>query len=169
MALPSILKAFNVFYNGDSYLGEVSEIQLPKLSRKVEEYRSSGMTAPVVIDMGSDKLEISHTYSGFMRDILADWGVTAVGGVMLRFAGSYEADDTGTSTAVEIVVRGRHKELDMGKAKAGDKTEFKVLTSVSYYKVIVDGVTLIEMDPLNCVEIVDGVDRTAERRLALGI
>lgn len=169
MALPSILKAFNVFYNGESYMGEASEIELPKLTRKTEEYRSGGMTAPIEIDMGNDKLELTHTYSGFMRGILSDWGVTSVGGVMLRFAGSYEADDTGTSTAVEVVVRGRHKEIDMGKAKAGDKTEFKVVTAVSYYKLVVDGVTLIEIDPLNCIETVNGNDRTAARRLAMGI
>ncbi|MBJ9626117.1 phage major tail tube protein, partial [Burkholderia multivorans] len=34
MALPSKLKNFNVFEDGTSFVGEVTEIQLPKLTRK---------------------------------------------------------------------------------------------------------------------------------------
>ena len=39
----------------------------------------------------------------------------------------------------------------------------------TYYKVIVDGETVIEIDTVNMVEIVDGVDMMAEHRAAIGL
>ncbi|MCF5956493.1 phage major tail tube protein, partial [Xanthomonas perforans] len=36
MALPKKLKALNLFNDGESYLGQVVEVKLPTLSRKME-------------------------------------------------------------------------------------------------------------------------------------
>lgn len=54
-------------------------------------------------------------------------------------------------------------------AKAGELTEIKVTTACSYYKLSIDGITVIEIDFVNMVEIVDGVDHLAQIRLALGM
>jgi hypothetical protein len=69
---------------------------------------------------------------------------------------------------VEIVVRGRHSEIDFGSAKAGEDTEFKVKTACSYYKLSINGATVIEIDLLNMVEVIDGTDRLAAQRRAIG-
>lgn len=169
MALPSILKGFNLFHDGVSFVGQCLEVELPKLSRKMEAYRSGGMDAEIEVDQGMEKLELGHNYAGFMKEILEKFGITSVGGVLLRFAGSYEREDTGEVDAVEITVRGRHKEIDFGNAKAGDKTDFKVKSTLSYYKLSVNGSVLIEIDILNMICIVNGVDLLAERRAALGL
>jgi len=168
MALPRKLKNFNVFHNSVSFIGEVQEINLPKLGRKTEDYRGAGMTGDVAIDMGNDKLELETTYGGHMRDVVAQYGITRVDGVLMRFAGAYQRDDSGDVDAVEIVMRGRHTEIDRGKAASGDKTEFKVKSALTYYKETVNGATLIEIDLINMVEIVDGVDRLAQQRAAIG-
>lgn len=39
-----------------------------------------------------------------------------------------QRDDTGETSAVEIVVRGRHEEIDFGNQKQGDDTETSVKT-----------------------------------------
>jgi len=44
MGLPRKLKNFNLFQNGVSFMGMVPEVTLPKLSRKMEEYRAGGMS-----------------------------------------------------------------------------------------------------------------------------
>ena len=87
----------------------------------------------------------------------------------LRFAGAYQRDDTGAVDAVEVVVRGRHEEIDMGDAKPGDDTEFTVKTAVSYYKLSINGVVEIEIDLVNMIEVAGGVDRLAEQRRAIGL
>lgn len=169
MALPRTLKHFNVFADGVSHAGEVEEIDLPKLSRKVEEYRAGGMNGPVEVDLGNDKLEMEATYGGLMREILKQYGTTTVDGAMLRFAGAYQREDTGAVDAVEIVVRGRHTEIDFGKAKAGSKDPFKVKSALSYYKLTVNGEVWIEIDHVNFIETVFSNDRLAEQRKAIGL
>ncbi len=169
MALPRTLKNFNVFADGVSHAGECEEITLPKLTRKLEEYRAAGMNGPVDLDMGSEKLELETTYGGLMREILKQYGVTGVDRALIRFAGAYQRDDTNDTDAVEIVVRGRHTEIDFGSGKAGNKSAFKVKSSLAYYKLTVNGEVWIEVDHVNFIEIVFGVDRLAEQRRAIGL
>jgi uncharacterized protein len=68
--------------------------------------------------------------------VLKQWG--AVDAVPLRFAGSFQRDDTGEVSAVEVVLRGRHKEIDFGEYKQGEDTETKVATECTYFK-LTDG------------------------------
>jgi P2 family phage contractile tail tube protein len=168
MSLPRKLKHFNVFYNGEEFFGQATEITLPKLAIKAEAYRGGGMPGEVDIDLGIEKLELEHSYGGLMYQIIKDFGITTVGGVLLRFSGSYQRDDTGDTDAVEAICRGRHTEVDQGNAKAGDDTEFKVKSTCSYYKLTVNGTTLIEIDMVNMIYVVDGVDRLEQHRRNIG-
>ncbi|MCY1204534.1 Phage tail tube protein FII [compost metagenome] len=169
MALPRKLKHFNIFADGVSHAGETEEITLPKLTRKLEEYRAGGMNGPIDIDLGNEKLELEATYGGLMRTILKQYGVTTADAALVRFAGAYQRDDTGEVDAVEIVVRGRHTELDFGNGKAGDNSQFKVKSSLTYYKLTVNNEVWIEIDHINFIETVFGVDRLAEQRRAIGL
>lgn len=168
MALPRKLKNMNLFNDGVTYLGQVGEVTLPKLTRKMEEWRGGGMNAPIKIDQGMEGLELEAVCGGIMRDVFGQFGIARHDGVMLRFAGAYQRDDTGQVDAVEVVVRGRHEEIDPGKAKAGDDTEFKFKITASYYKLVMNGETLVEIDVVNMVENVGGVDRLLEQRIAIG-
>lgn len=169
MALPRKLKNLNLFNDGVSYLGQIVEATLPTLTRQMEDYRAGGMNGPVKIDHGQEAIEFEWTCGGLMRSVLTQYGVTRHDGVQLRFAGAYQRDDTGDVDAVEIVVRGRHSEIDFGSAKAGEDTEFKVKTACSYYKLSINGATVIEIDLLNMVEVIDGTDRLAAQRRAIGL
>ena len=71
--------------------------------------------------------------------------------------------------AVEVFARGRWQEIDSGKAKAGDDTEVKLKARLSYYRLAVNGQNLIEIDLLNFVFIVNGVDLLDEQRRAIGL
>lgn len=168
MALPRKLKNLNLFGDGESYLGQVVEVKLPTLTRTMEEYRGGGMSGPVKIDNGQGAIELESKFGGLMRPVLRQYAAARHDAVQLRFAGSYQRDDTGLVDAVEIVVRGRHEEIDAGTAKAGEDTEFSVKTACSYYKLSINGVTEIEIDLVNMLEIVGGVDRMAQHRAAIG-
>lgn len=168
MALPRKLKHFNLFNDGESYLGQVNEITLPKLSRKMEEYQGGGMSGPVKIDHGQEAIELEWKCGGIMRSVLNQYGVTTHNGVMLRFAGAYQVEDSARVDAWEIVIRGRHQEIDPGKGKKGDDTEFSVKTVCSYYKLTQNGRTVMEFDFVNMVEIVNGEDRLAAARAVIG-
>lgn len=169
MGFPQKLKNFNLFNDGDSYMGQVGEINLPKLTRKMEEWRGAGMGRPVKADMGGEALQMDWTVGGLMRQVFEQYGVTTHNGVQLRFAGAYQAEDQADPIAVEVVVRGRHSELDPGSSKMGDDTAFKVTTEVSYYKLTMDGQDVIEIDVLGMIEKVNGVDLMAKQRAAIGL
>lgn len=167
--LPQKLKNFRVFNDGQDYLGIASEIELPKLKMAGEEYRGSGMLAPVDIDLGLEKLEMSATYGGLVVGVLRQFGLTRVDGAMLRFVGAYQGDSTATqATAAELVVRGRHMELDPGNAKAGEDTEWKVNSTLAYLKWTINGAVEVEIDVINNVYMIGGTDRMAAVRAILG-
>jgi P2 family phage contractile tail tube protein len=169
MALPKKLKAFNLFNNGENYVGQVAEVTPPKLTRKTEAYRGGGMNGPIDLDFGQEAIVLEWTCGGLMKSVLQQYGITKHDGVQLRFAGAYQAEDATRPDAVEIIVRGRHKELDFGNAKPGDDTSFKVSTSCSYYKLSINGETIIEIDFINMIEKVNGDDLLATLRNAIGL
>ncbi|GKS83223.1 phage major tail tube protein [Acidovorax sp. SUPP1855] len=169
MGLPRKLKHYALFQDGISHVGEVPEITLPKLTRKMEDYRSGGMNMPIKSDFGMDAMEMEWTAAGYMRELFLSWGAARHDAVLLRFVGALQRDDAEAVDSLEITVRGRHVELDPGNAKPGDQTAFKVKSAISYYKVVLNGETLIEIDAVNLIEIVGGVDRLAEVRSILGM
>ncbi|HFL2042464.1 TPA: phage major tail tube protein, partial [Stenotrophomonas maltophilia] len=114
MSLPSKLKNLNLFNDGASYLGQVVEVKLPTLTRKMEEFRAGGMVGPIDIDLGQEKIELEWKCGGLMRDVLRQYGAVRHNAVQLRFAGAYQREDSAEVDSVEIVVRGRHTEIDAG-------------------------------------------------------
>ncbi|MCO8066803.1 phage major tail tube protein [Acinetobacter schindleri] len=170
MALPKKLKMMDLFNEGNSYLGQTGEVTIPKLSRKLEDWRGGGMQGNVKIDLGlgDDATEFNWKLGGLDALVIKQFGAATVGAHMLRFAGSYQQDDTGQTSALEIVVRGRHEEIDFGNQKAGDDTETSVKTIWSYYKLSIDNVVIIEIDIVNNIFIVDGVDLNAQHLANIG-
>ena len=168
MALPKTLKNFDVFQNGTSFMGQMRSVSLPKLARKMEDWRGGGMDGTLKLDTGGEAMDMTLTAGGYLREAMKKFGATTVGAVQLRWAGAYQAEDTGVYDAVEIVARGRYSEIDRGDAEAGKTTEHKFKMEVSYYKESVNGVDLIEIDVLNNIFVVDGVDILAAQRAAMG-
>ena len=170
MALPKKLKLMDLFNEGNSYLGQTGEVTIPKLVRKLEDWRGGGMNGNVKIDLGlgDDTTEFNWKLGGIDELILEQFGAQTVDAIMLRFNGSYQRDDTGATSALEIVVRGRHEEIDFGNQKQGDDTETSIKTIWSYYKLSIDGVNKIEIDIPNMIEIVNGVDLMAKHKANIG-
>ena len=172
MALPRKLKYLNMFNDGLSYMGVVESVTLPKLTRKLEKYRGGGMPGAVSVDLGldDDALSLEWTLGGLPDiELWAQYASPGADSVPLRFTGSYQRDDTGAISAVEVVMRGRHKEYDGGENKQGEIGTTKMATECAYYQLTIDGKEVIEIDVINMVLKVDGVDRMAEHRKAIGL
>lgn len=171
MAMPRKLKNLNLFNDGNSYLGLVKSLTLPSLGRKMEAYRGGGMNGPVKADLGmsDDGIQFEWKTGGLDLISLRQFGAVNASSVALRFSGPYQQDDTGEVSNVEVVVRGRHETIEMGDAQPGEDTEHSMTTTCSYYKLTVDGEEIIEIDLLNFVEKVNGVDMLEKHRNAMGI
>ena len=168
MALPRKLKLMNFLADGNSYHGQVTEITQPKLAMKLEEYRAGGMFGAVKVNLGVEALEVQFKMGGYMTELLKQFG-GSIDGTPLRFAGAYQQDDSAEVTAIELVMRGRFGEIDNGTSKSGDDTEQSYTVPLTYYKLIENGRDLIEIDLLNSIFIVNGNDRLAEHRAAVGL
>ncbi|ADU70708.1 phage major tail tube protein [Pantoea sp. At-9b] len=171
MALPRKLKHLNLFNAGNNWQGLVESLTLPKVTRKFEKYRGGGMAGAVDIDMGLDDgaLDTEFTIGGTESLLFKQLGTATVDGIQLRFTGSLQRDDTNEIQAVELVVRGRHKELDSGEWKTGESSTTKVSGTNSYAKLTINGEVLYEIDLVNMIHIVDGTDLMEEHRNALGL
>lgn len=168
MALPRKLKLMNFLADGNSYRGQVTEITQPKLAMKLEAYRAGGMIGEVKVNQGIEPLDVQFKMGGYMTELLKKFG-GSIDGMALRFAGAYQQDDTEEVTSIELVMRGRFGEIDNGTSKPGDDTEQSYTVPLTYYKIIENGKDIIEIDLLNSIFIVDGNDRLAEHRAAIGI
>ncbi|HDR9512197.1 phage major tail tube protein [Burkholderia cepacia] len=169
MALPRKLKGFNLFQNGENFVGQVAEVTLPKLTRKMEDWQGGGMGGPIKVDFGNEGIQMEWTAGGFMKSVLQQYGITQHDGVLLRFAGGYQAEDSASVDAIEIVIKGRHSEIDPGTAKSKEDTSFKVTTVASYYKLSINGEDIIEIDFVNMIEKINGSDLLETLRKAIGL
>jgi len=172
MAMPRKLKLMNVFLDGYSYQGVAKTVTLPKLTRKLENWRGAGMngTAPVDLGLDDDALSMEWSLGGFPDEVIwSFYAATGADAVPIRFAGSYQRDDTGEIVAVEVVMRGRQKEIDSGEGQQGEDTESKIPVICTYYKLTMNGKELVEIDTINMIEKVNGVDRLEQHRRNIGL
>ena len=154
--LPKILKNFNVYVDGRGYAGRVDEITLPKLTIKTEEYQGAGMSAPVEIDMGMEKLELDLTFSEYDPELFKLFGLTNGSEFALTLRGALQG--TGETSPVVINVRGYFKEMDFDSWKPAEKATLKCSMALNYYKLTVNNSVLIEVDPVNMINRVNGND-----------
>ena len=112
MAMPRKLKLMNVFLNGYSYQGVAKSVTLPKLTRKLENYRGAGMngSAPVDLGLDDDALSMEWSLGGFPDSVIWElYAATGVDAVPIRFAGSYQRDlFDNLFTTLDRIVQGNH-------------------------------------------------------------
>lgn len=168
MGFPSKLKEFDTYINGVDHIGIVPELTIPKLVQKTEEWLAAGMVAPLDITLGLGKIEFDITLGGLTRSIVVDFGNPAHDATLLRFAGAYQEDGSGTVSAMEVIANGKVTEIDFGGQKKASDTAHKAKMTCTYYELNVDGENWITIDVMNMIFIVMGVDRYAAIRAALG-
>lgn len=171
MALPRKLKHLNLFNAGENWQGLVESITLPKFTRKFEKYRGGGMPGAVDIDMGLDDgaLDTEFSIGGTELQLFKQMGAVTADAIQLRFTGSIQTDSTGEVQAVELVIRGRHKEIDSGEWKTGESNSTKVFSTNSYAKLTINGEVVYEVDLMNMIENVGGTDLLEKHRSAIGL
>ena len=71
--------------------------------------------------------------------------------------------------ALRVVMQGVPIKKGPGKVEPGKKMDNELEQSVTFYKIYVDGVAVVEIDILNYVCVIDGVDYLATVREHLGM
>lgn len=164
--LPKILRACALYVDGRGYLGRATKLTLPKLTVKTEDFRAGGMDLPIEIDMGLEKLEASFELAELSATMMEHFGLFGAEiGITARGAAS---DGTEAETIV-VDMRGRWKAVDPGDWTPGESAATTYTAALSYYRLTIGGRELVEIDALNMVRRIGGVDQMSDLRTALGV
>lgn len=168
MAANDVVKNLNLFVDGRGYAGQIDDYSPPDLQLTVEDYRGGGMDTAVPIDMGMENLETSFNLISYDRDVLSLFGVAEGQQVPFRCRGALESYD-GTVTQVQHIMRGKITQLSRNTWQPGNKPQLGVTMRLDYYREEHGGQVINEIDAVNMIRIVNGVDRLAAIRAAIGI
>ncbi|MDA3922766.1 MAG: phage major tail tube protein [Salinisphaera sp.] len=168
MAANDVLKNLNLFVDGRGYAGNIDDYSPPDLSIMVENYRAGGMDASVPLDMGMEDLETSFNLIAYDRDVLSLFGVAEGNQVPFRARGALESYD-GTITQVQHIMRGKITKLARNTWQPGNKPQLGVTMRLDYYREEHGGQVIHEIDVVNMIRIINGTDRLAQIRQAIGI
>lgn len=167
MILPEVINNFNV-YDGKSnkMIGVSGEVTLSEIAAVTAALSGAGligeMNVPVVGQVGSMEQEVP--FNVLNGNVFSYFTFNKPAAVILR--GSIQNVDTSTGeikhTALKVSYNGYTKKINPGKVKGGDTMGASVTLELTYIHIELAGKTVIKIDKLNSVFIVDGVDLLAD-------
>lgn len=165
--IPEKVVNYNVYDDTDKIVGVAAEVTLPTLENMSETVSGAGILgeydSPTPGHFSSTTIEIPfRTIIDRSFSLLKNKGRS----IVLRAAQqSYDVAQGKISTrGLKITLRGMPKGLELGKLGVGATTESKNTMEVVYIKIEENGKTLLELDKLNFIYIVNGEDVLAEIR-----
>lgn len=162
--LPSTVRDFAAYAEEVGYAGRCDELKLPEVALATEEYRAGGLGGTVDLPMGHlEKMEAEMMLSGLDPEYTRVLGQEDGA---LTFRGSI--GDGFTEGEAIFEMRGFFKKAAFGDLKTGDKGSTRLTCNVRYFKATIADVVVLEVDIINKRWVVDGVDRFAAQRAALG-
>lgn len=169
MAAPeNVIKNLNMFFDGKGYAGKVRSFDPPKFTLITEEFRGGGMNGPLELTMGHEALTFGFELIDFSPDVLSLWRIREGFGTAFNLRGAME-DIDGNVKPIKWECRGKMKSLDPGTIAGGTAANLSGEAALSYVKLTHGTRVIHEIDVVNMVQIIDGVDLLQGMRDALGI
>lgn len=166
--IPQVVNRFSLYKKSDKLIGITSEVELPSVTQITDEMEGAGTGGKmeVVIIGLTENMEMKIPFMSLSKDMFSMANPNDSSDLTLR--GAIQGMDPATGKVVyismAIYARGTVKEIVPGKAKAGAKMESSITLTLNYYKITLDGEIAIEIDKLNGVYVVNGVDVLKEVR-----
>ena len=167
--IPEVLNHFNVYNEkANKLIGISGEIELPELEAITDTLEGSGVLGeiedPVTGQFASAKIKIP--FAVLYEDMFSLMNTTEPTQLTLRASMQCMDPTTGKTDyyPVKIVVRGKASTSSLGKVVKGKKMEPEVEMEILYIKVQINNKTVLELDKLNFVFVLNGVDMLAKIR-----
>ena len=169
--IPEKLINFRVYLDAVDLLG-VADVTLPSLEAMTDTVRGAGIAgeidSPVLGHFGSMACTLNWRTTTRNHAALAEQkrhNLTVRGAIQQLDAG----DGTYKAVPCKVVLGGVPKKTDLGKFEVGAAQDASTELEVTYIKLVLDGENMIELDKLNYIYAVRGVDQMAGIRTALGL
>lgn len=164
--VPEIINSFNMYRSGSKLVGVTGDVPIPALESMTNTTNGAGILGEyesiAIGHYGSTEMEIPF------RCIDADYFTlispsTAVD-LTLRGAIQYSIRTNQNTGAVgmRVVVRGRCKSIEIGTVRARGQMDSKIKLELTYIYIEMDGKPKVELDKLNEVFKINGVDMLAQ-------
>lgn len=159
----------NVYVDGNSLLGKSEEVSLPDVKYKTADHNGLGMIGDVEFFSGIEKMEAKIKWNSFYEDVLLKVANPFVP-LSMQIRSSIETYGSAGRSEKPLVayITGQSKNFPAGNFKKHDNVESESTFSVTYYKLVIDGKDIIEIDVLSNIYKVNGVDILAEYRANIG-
>lgn len=170
--VPERLTAFRVYVDGTTDLKGVADIQLPSFESMTETVKGAGIAgeyeSPTLGHFQSMKVGLNwRTVTKEMFSILRQKAQR------IDCRGAFQEYDAAAGKYIirqtRVVVQGPPTKGEPGKFETGSNTDGSSEIEALYLKVDIDGKTVVELDKLNYICRIDGIDYLADVRTALGI
>lgn len=169
--VPEKLINFRVYEDGNDLLG-IADVQLPSIEAMTETVKGAGIAgevdSPVLGHFGSMTLTLNWRTVTKPTVHLAQQRAHN-----LDLRGAIQAYNAGLGeykvTPLKVNVRCVPKKTDLGKLDVGATSDASNEFEVSYIKVTLDGITIVEIDKFNYICVIDGKDYLRDVRTALGL
>lgn len=165
--IQDVLKDFVLTNGVDKMVGRIDEFQPPNLKVKAEDFRGAGMDGVMDIDMGMEKLECSWVSSGIDRGTYSGFGIIIGVPTIVTVRAAVVDPVTGIPKPVYHTCGGQVRSIDPAAYKPGDRATLKATMTLTYYRLThtLPGVPVHEIDVINGIRIVNGVDQLLALRL----
>jgi P2 family phage contractile tail tube protein len=162
----------NLYSSGNSFLGKLEEIGLPAIKAKYVEQKGLGMIMGVELPSGFDMMTGKMKFNAVYPELIAEFG-SPYNTRKIQVRSSLESyDSSGRIAEVSVVafLSVRFKDvLPPITLKQNDSPDLESEYSASYYRLEIDGVSLIEIDAFTSVFFLNGDDQLATYRANLGL
>lgn len=161
---------FAVYENAVEYYG-MAEVALPEISNLTEEIKGAGISGSYesVILGHIEAMTLTLNFRTLIQDAVA---LLEPRNHQLDLRVAQQSKDTVSGkiivTPVKHVMVVKPKKLNPGKVAPASPAEASGEYSVTYWATFIDGEKVLEVDILNFVYFVNGVDYLADVRKALG-
>lgn len=162
---------FEVFKGGSRKLG-MADVTLPSISYKTATISGAGIGGEIEMPTPgqTESMELEISWRTLNEDVTE---LLAICSQDLELRGANEQYDAATGEikvqTVKVNVRGLPKKGDLGSLKPADHTDSKTTLEVTYLKITIDGKRKVEIDKLNYIHFIDGIDYLVDVRKALGL
>lgn len=163
--IPDKINDFNVYQDGDKLIGIGEEVTLPDIEMMSESVIVPGgeVDSPTIGQFASGQVEIP--FQSLTKDTFDLMNPLKSVNITLR-ASQQEMDGNGdvVFTGIRAVFRGRPKTLTAGSIKKGSGTGTSLAIEWTYYLLEIGGKKVVEIDKLNSVFKINGVDILARTK-----
>lgn len=160
--IPESINRFNIYLKGNKLVGVSSEVALAELAAMTNNISGAGIAGELesanIGMFGSMKQDIP--FRMLSKDMLKLYNPLEPIELTLRASEQSTVQGSGMVDfqGMRVVFRGRSISAKLGTLKMGGSMDSSVTLELSYILIEVDGQTMLELDKLNDVFVVDGVD-----------